>query len=50
MNQDIINYIKSHYKMMIGEKTSEEVKIEIGSALPNQHEPQKKIWLLKEEI
>lgn len=41
MNQDIINYIKSHYKMMIGEKTSEEVKIEIGSALPNQHEPQK---------
>lgn len=35
MNQDIISYIKSQYKMMIGEKTGEEIKIEIGSALPD---------------
>lgn len=37
MNQDIITYIKNHYKMMIGEKTTEEVKIEIGSALPDEY-------------
>lgn len=33
MNQDLISYIKTHYKMLVGEKTAEEIKIEIGSAL-----------------
>lgn len=35
MNQDIITYIKNNYKVLIGEKTAEEIKIEISSALPN---------------
>lgn len=35
MNQDIINYIRTQYKVLIGEKTAEEIKIEIGSALPD---------------
>lgn len=30
-NQDIIKYIKNKYKLLIGEKTAEEIKIEIGS-------------------
>ncbi len=32
MNQDIISYIRNQYKILIGEKTAEEVKIAIGSA------------------
>lgn len=43
MNQEIINYIKNNYKMLIGEKTSEEVKIEIASALPNDFTENKAI-------
>ena len=34
MNEAIINYIKKKYNLLIGERTSEEVKIEIGSAYP----------------
>jgi len=37
MNQDLITYIKTHYKMLVGEKTAEEIKIEIGSALPDDY-------------
>ena len=32
MDEAIINYIKKKYNLLIGERTSEEVKIEIGSA------------------
>jgi rod shape-determining protein MreB len=32
-NQDIINYIRDEYKLLIGERTAEEIKIAIGSAL-----------------
>jgi rod shape-determining protein MreB len=35
MNQDIISYLKSQYKIIVGEKTAEEIKLEIGSALPD---------------
>lgn len=35
MNQDIINYIKNNFKVLIGEKTSEEIKIDIASAIAN---------------
>lgn len=35
MNQDIMSYIKNQYKVLIGEKTAEEIKIEVGSALPD---------------
>ncbi|MGC8651353.1 MAG: rod shape-determining protein [Minisyncoccia bacterium] len=33
LNDDIIYYLKEKYKMAIGEKTAEEIKINIGSAL-----------------
>ncbi|MGM0419543.1 MAG: rod shape-determining protein [Bacillota bacterium] len=34
MDEAITQYIKRHYNMMIGERTAEEIKIEIGSARP----------------
>lgn len=33
-NNDIISYIRSEFKILVGEKTAENVKIAIGSALP----------------
>ena len=33
-NQDIINFIREEFKLVIGEPTAEEIKIAIGSALP----------------
>jgi len=33
-NNDIIGYIRNEFKILIGEKTAEEVKIAIGSAMP----------------
>ncbi|MDD4989009.1 MAG: rod shape-determining protein [Candidatus Pacebacteria bacterium] len=34
-NSDIISYIRSQFKILIGEKTAENIKITIGSVLPN---------------
>ncbi len=34
LDQDIINYLRLRYGLLIGEKTAEEVKIAIGSAWP----------------
>lgn len=34
MNDDIITYVRDEYKMIIGEKTSEHIKMSIGSAMP----------------
>ncbi|HVS80035.1 MAG TPA: rod shape-determining protein [Candidatus Paceibacterota bacterium] len=34
LNSDIISYIRSEFKILIGEKTAENVKIAIGSVLP----------------
>jgi rod shape-determining protein MreB len=34
LNQDIISYVRDEFKIMIGEKTAEDVKIKIGSAIP----------------
>ena len=34
MDEAILNYIKSEYNLLIGERTAEEVKIGIGSAIP----------------
>ncbi|MEA2006129.1 MAG: rod shape-determining protein [Acidobacteriota bacterium] len=34
MDEAIINYIKKKYNLLIGEKTAEQVKIQIGSAYP----------------
>ncbi|QQG43138.1 MAG: rod shape-determining protein [Candidatus Daviesbacteria bacterium] len=33
MDEDIINYLRMRYGLLIGEKTAEEVKLEIGSAV-----------------
>jgi rod shape-determining protein MreB and related proteins len=34
LNNDIISYIRSEFKILIGEKTAEHIKITIGSVLP----------------
>lgn len=34
LNQDIISYIRSEFKILIGEKTAETLKIAIGSVIP----------------
>lgn len=34
INNDIISYIREEFKMLIGEKTAEDIKIKIGSAMP----------------
>lgn len=34
LDESIINYMRTRYGMLIGEKTAEEVKLEIGSAYP----------------
>lgn len=38
MDQDIINYIRNKYNLLIGERMAEKVKIEIGSAYPLKEE------------
>lgn len=37
-NNDIIAYVRNQFKILVGEKTAEQVKIAIGSVLPT-HEP-----------
>lgn len=34
MNQDIINYVRSEFNLLLGERTAEEVKINAGSVVP----------------
>jgi rod shape-determining protein MreB len=36
LNEDIITYMRDEFKMLIGEKTGENIKITIGSALPDE--------------
>lgn len=38
MDQDIINYVREKYNILIGERTAEDVKISIGSAFPQEEE------------
>ena len=38
MNEDIVNYSRQKYNLLIGERMAERVKIEIGSAYPLEHE------------
>jgi rod shape-determining protein MreB len=37
LTQDIITYMRDEFKMLIGEKTAEYIKMTIGSALPDEH-------------
>lgn len=38
MDETIVNYIRRKYNLMIGDRTAEEIKIKIGSALPLEQE------------
>ncbi|OGY29543.1 MAG: rod shape-determining protein [Candidatus Woykebacteria bacterium RIFCSPHIGHO2_12_FULL_45_10] len=38
MDQDIINYARSRYNLLLGERTAEEIKINAGSAAPGKSE------------
>ncbi|MCM8710365.1 rod shape-determining protein [Clostridium sp. SYSU_GA19001] len=38
LDQSIINYIKKEYNLAIGERTAEAVKMELGSAFPDENE------------
>lgn len=38
MDQAIIHYIRQTYNLMIGERTAEQIKVEIGSAYPSEEE------------
>ena len=38
MDQDIINYVRNKYNLLVGERMSEQIKIEIGSAYPLETE------------
>ena len=37
--QDIIDFMKRKHNLLIGERTAEELKIRVGSAIENLHEP-----------
>lgn len=37
LNQDIITYLRDEFKILIGEKTAESVKIAVGTVTPNTH-------------
>src|SRR6476469_3800928 len=43
LDEAIINYAKREYKLLIGQQTAEEVKLEIGSAYPMDEEVQAEI-------
>ena len=43
LDEAIINYVKREYKLLIGQQTAEEVKLEIGSAYPLDEEVQAEI-------
>src|ERR687893_661634 len=43
LDESIINYVKKEYKLLIGQQTAEEVKLEIGSAFPLDEEVQAEI-------
>jgi rod shape-determining protein MreB len=43
LDEAVINYVKREYKLLIGQQTAEEVKLEIGSAFPMPEEVQAEI-------
>lgn len=43
LNQDIISYVRSEFKILIGEKTAEHIKIAIGSIHPDQEPLEEKV-------
>jgi rod shape-determining protein MreB len=43
MDEAIINHIKREYKLLIGQQTAEEIKLEVGSAFPLKEEVQAEV-------
>jgi rod shape-determining protein MreB len=43
MDDAIVDYVKREYKLMIGQQTAEEIKLEIGSAFPLDEEVQAEV-------
>jgi len=43
MDEAIINHIKREYKLLIGQQTAEEIKLEVGSAHPMKEEVQAEV-------
>ncbi len=43
MDQSIITWMKKEYSLMLGERTSEEIKVTLGSAFPLPDEPEAEI-------
>jgi rod shape-determining protein MreB len=43
MDEAIINHIKREYKLLIGQQTAEEIKLEVGSAYPLKEEVQAEV-------
>src|SRR5712664_2056796 len=39
MDEAILQHIRKHYNLLIGERQAEELKITLGSACPGEHEP-----------
>jgi rod shape-determining protein MreB and related proteins len=38
LDQSIVSYIKKEYNLMIGERTAEQIKVQVGSAFPMEEE------------
>jgi rod shape-determining protein MreB len=47
MDQDIIQYMKNKYNLLIGERIAEQAKVAIGSAY---HLPEEKTMVMRGEI
>jgi len=45
LDQAIISYVKKEFNLMIGERTSESVKIELGSAYADENEEQREMQI-----
>ncbi len=50
MDEAIIHYIRNHYKLAIGERTAEDIKIEIGAAFFDDSEEGRERKLKKYEV
>ncbi|MBI4091242.1 rod shape-determining protein [candidate division WWE3 bacterium] len=45
MDQEIVNYARSRYNLLVGERTAEEIKVMIGNACPYEGESEDKAML-----
>ena len=50
MDESIVNFIKKKYNLLIGERTAEEVKIAIGTVLPDYNDNPNSIVIILNEL